>query len=233
MAIDLDPPIDNTRYMTFCRISNSWLGFQAIPKGSDKLAVPAPGEGLDQLMDIVDAVDSRLKTIETMGATPAPDCFIGVWKGNTTQSLASSAVMANPTFTWTSAFSATGTPSATFNTSTGLITINTAGYWRITYHMYVTGSSTPTEGYITAMLKDSALAAAPIRLMRSVAMETRAGETSVFKSVLCRVSTGAGNFDLDTTKSYYLTAVQENSSALAVTIGGSDTWLSIEYVRPL
>lgn len=236
MAVDNVPPIDNTRFMRYCRISNSWLTdpFLAalkLPQGTDSVA---NSDGIEHINQVAKRVDERLKVLETNGATPAPDCFSAVWKGVSSQGLASNASIANPTWTWTNVFTLSGTPSATFNTSTGLITINTAGYWRITYHIDCQYPATlPTEGYVLGGLKESGTTGMPIRLMRQIAQETYEGQMSVFKSVLCRVSTTSGNFDLDTAKTYYLAVKQENSSLLTLNVGGAMTWLAIEYVRPL
>lgn len=221
------PPVDYTAYHYYCRYHNSaWQ----LPRGDNSVAA---GAGLNQLNNQLDLIDTKLKAAETAGATPAPDCYTAVWRGNTTQSLASSSALSNPTFTWTNVFTLSGTPSiGSFNTTNGQFSITTAGYWRITYHMYGTGSQTFTEGYLSVVLKEASASAYPVRTLTTMPLETRAGATSVFKSVLYRCGT-SGNIDLDTTKSYVLAPIQENNLAGTLTVGGSSTWISIEYVRPL
>lgn len=222
------PPVDNTAYHRYCRYHDT--GYWQLFKGSDSVADSA---GISQIRSEIDKVDTKLKAAETAGATPAPDCYTGLWRGSTSQSLSSTSTLANPTFTWTTGFELSGTPTiSSFNTTNGQFSLGTDGYWRITYCADITGASAVTEGYVNIVLKDASLGAYPVRSLTTMPLETYLGETTVFKSVLYRVGT-TGNCDLDPSKTYVLAAVQENNLGSALTYGTADTWLSIEYVRPL
>jgi hypothetical protein len=194
-----------------------------LPQGSDSVASNA---GLAQINNFFDNMDAELFAVSNTGVA---GYYVGLWTASNSPSLSSSATVSNSALTWTNVFSTSGTPSPSFNTSTGMIQFATAGFYRLSYHLIITGMSAVTEGYFKVGLKESATAAFVTRTAKQSAMETYLGETHVHGSVLLEAHATTG--DVNLASNYNVTAIQENSSVAAATLGGSSSWVALEYVR--
>lgn len=200
-----------------------------LPQGNDSVVASA---GLTQLNNFFDTMDTELNAVSNTGVAAF---YLGVWAGSGTQSLASSATPANPTFTYSNVFTGTGAITPTFNTTGGGIVFGTAGFWRVTFTMVLSGMSAlvgPTDGgTVVSGLKISGTAAFIPRLVKSSKMEIFAGTTYISNSFIVKADTASAEVDL--TSTYYVATTQINSLASAGTLGGTDSWIAIEYMRAL
>jgi hypothetical protein len=194
-----------------------------LPEGTDSVAAL---QGITQINNFLDNMDLELAAVSNTGVA---GYFAGLWTASNSPALASSATVANSALTWTNVFTATGAVSPSFTTGTGMIQFATAGFYRLSYHLIISGMSAVTEGYFKVGLKESATAAFVTRTAKQTSMETFLGETHIHSSVLLEAHATTG--DVNLASSYNVTAIQENSSIAAATLGGSSSWVALEYVR--
>ena len=155
--------------------------------------------------------------------------FLGVWTCSNTNSLASSATVADNTLTWTATINKSGSGGATLTGSN--FQFDSPGYYRITYNVVLSGTSAVTEGYLQAGLKKTGVASFVAMYNKQVPMETREGRTFSHYSFLVKADTAGA--EVDTGVNYQIGAIQQNSSTANATLGSTDTWFSVEYVRGL
>lgn len=198
-----------------------------MPEGADSVAASA---GLTQINSFFDTIDTELQAVSNTGVAAY---YLGVWTANNTPTLISTSTVSNSPLTWTNTITATGTGTPTFNTSTGMITFPTAGYYRVSYNLEIAGTTAPAEGYFKAGLKESGTAAFITRTAKQVPLDTHIGSTSIHNAMVIRAASSGA--DVNLTSSYNVTAIQENSGGVAATYNMTgeyaDTWVAIEYVR--
>lgn len=196
-----------------------------IPEDEDSV-VYGSNKGLDVLNDAFDKLDDKLTLFTPTAPLPVA---VGKWNLAAGAALASSAVLADNAYTWTQAFNLAGRGS--FTQSGSFFQITTAGYYRIGYCIQFTDGTVPTEGYISAGIKQTGVASFVTRCYKQSPVETYGGITSVSKSVI--VKADAASADIITGTNYQLAAIQETTAAASLTPDISNTWFTIEYIRGL
>lgn len=196
-----------------------------IPEDEDSV-VYGTDKGLDVLNDAFDKLDNELTLFTPVAPSPIA---VGKWTLASGAALASSAVLADNAYTWTQAFNLTGRGS--FTQSGSFFQITSAGYYRIGFSIQFTGGTAPTEGYITAGIKQTGVASFVARTFKQSPLETYAGITTITKSVIVKADVSSA--DILTGTNYQLAAIQENSSAAALTPDTTNTLFTLEYIRGL
>lgn len=196
-----------------------------IPEAEDSV-VYASNQGLDVLNDAFDKLDDKLTLFTPVAPLPIA---VGRWKLATGAALASSAILADNAYTWTQDYNLAGRGS--FTQSGSFFQFTTAGYYRIGYSIQFTGGTVPTEGYISAGIKQTGVASFVTRCFKQSPVETYAGITTVAKSVIIKADAAGG--DIVTGTNYQLAAIQETTAAASLTPDVANTWFTLEYIRPV